>query len=220
MSNTELWDKLGKTDPAHTKGFSRAGGFKGTAIKPMWVFRRMTEQFGACGVGWGVNEPSFQVVPSDGEILVYCTASIWHGQRDQIVFGVGGDKVATKRQSGQTFCDDEAFKKSFTDAITNALKLIGVGADVHMGLFDDVKYVNEMKQEFAGDPEPAGDDGRAQYVDGCKRKIAGFPDGDPRIKAWWDDQKQVRRDFGLSAGEVDQLKSLVIAKLPKQEKAA
>jgi hypothetical protein len=29
--------------------------------------------------------------------------------------------------------------------------LIGVGADVHMGLFDDSKYVNEMKEEFAGE---------------------------------------------------------------------
>jgi hypothetical protein len=134
MSNTDLWDKLGRTDPKHTKGFSRAGGFKGTAIKPMWAFRRMTEEFGACGIGWGINQPAFQVVPSgDGETLVYCTVSIWHGSRDQIVFGVGGDKVVSKRRDGGSFSDDEAFKKSFTDAITNALKLIGVGADVHMG---------------------------------------------------------------------------------------
>lgn len=217
MSNTELWDKLGRTDPAHTKAFSRAGGFKGTAIKPMWAYRRMTEEFGACGVGWGVNEPSFQVVPSEGEILVYCTASIWHGQRDQVVFGVGGDKVATKRQSGQTFCDDEAFKKSFTDAITNALKLIGVGADVHMGRFDDVKYVNEMKQEFS---EPEDDGGRAVYIEGCKKKIASFQDGNSEVKDWWDGQKQARRDFGLNSEEVNELKEMVIRKLPNKETAA
>jgi hypothetical protein len=64
------------------------------------------------------------------------------------VFGVGGDKVVIKQQSGLR-SDDEAFKKAFTDAVTNALKLIGVGADVHMGLFDDSKYVNEVRQEFA-----------------------------------------------------------------------
>jgi hypothetical protein len=149
--NTALWDKLGKTDPAHTKGFTRGGGFKGTAIKPMWSYRRMTEEFGPVGKGWGIYAPSFQVVPgTDGETLVYCTVSIWYEKPEQMSWGVGGDKVVAKFSSG-TKSDDEAFKKAFTDAITNALKLIGVGADVHMGLFDDSKYVNEMKEEFAGE---------------------------------------------------------------------
>ncbi len=145
---TELWDRLGKTDPKHTKAFSRAGGFKGTAIKPMFSYRRMTEEYGPCGVGWGVGEPTFQVVTAGDEILVYCTTSIWHGARGNIVFGVGGDKAVIKQSSGLR-SDDEAFKKAFTDAVTNALKLIGVGADVHMGLFEDNKYVTETRQEFA-----------------------------------------------------------------------
>lgn len=151
--NLVLWEKLGKTDPAHTKQFKRGGGFSGTAIKPMWSYKRMTEEFGPCGKGWGVCEPSFQVVPGpEGEVLVFCTASIWYGPEKNLVFGVGGDKAVGKNKYGlQT--DDEAFKKAFTDAITNALKLIGVGADVHMGLFDDSKYVNTMRDEFAEDKQ-------------------------------------------------------------------
>lgn len=145
---TALWDRLGKTDPAHTKPFKRSGGFGGTAIKPMWSYRRMTEEYGPCGIGWGIGEPTFQVVHGNDEILVYCTVSVWHGTRENVVFGVGGDKALAKFQSGAK-TDDEAFKKSFTDAVTNALKLIGVGADVHMGMFDDSKYVNELKAEFA-----------------------------------------------------------------------
>lgn len=156
--NTKLWDILGRTDPAHTKGFTRGGGFKGTAIKPMWSYRRMTEEFGPCGIGWGVNEPTFQVVDGhDGEILVYCTASVWYTQGEVLartVYGVGGDKVVAKFSSGLK-SDDEAFKKAFTDAVTNALKLIGVGADVHMGLFDDNKYVAAMKDEFSDEPRKA-----------------------------------------------------------------
>lgn len=151
--NTELWDKLGRTDPAHTKQFKRAGGFSGTAIKPMWAYKRMTEEFGPCGKGWGIGEPSFQVVPGpEGEMLVYCTASVWYIAADEsgphTVFGVGGDKAVGKNKYGLTG-DDEAFKKAFTDAITNALKMIGVGADVHMGMFDDSKYVNALKGEFS-----------------------------------------------------------------------
>lgn len=154
--NTKLWDLLGRTDPRHTKPFTRGGGFKGTAIKPMFSYRRMTEEFGPCGFGWGVGEPVFQVVPgSDGEVLVYCTASVWYRQEEKEcrVYGVGGDKIVNKFSSGLK-SDDEAFKKAFTDAVTNALKLIGVGADVHMGMFDDSKYVNTMRDEFA-DEVPA-----------------------------------------------------------------
>lgn len=147
--NMELWNKLGKTDPAATKGFVRGGGFRGTAIKPMWSFKRMTEEFGPCGIGWGIEQPTFQTVASGNDVLVYCTVSIWYKSGGNVVFGVGGD-LAVK--AGKP--DDEAFKKAFTDAVTNALKLIGVGADVHMGLFDDSKYVNEMKAEYADKPAP------------------------------------------------------------------
>jgi len=147
VSYVELWDKLGVTDPKHTKAFNRAGGFKGTAIKPQWVLRRLTEVFGPCGKGWGVYEPTFQVVPVGQEVLVYCTVTGWYGADEARVVGVGGDKVAAARSSG-VFTDDEAFKKAFTDAIMNAFKFIGVGADVHMGLFDDSKYVAEAAQSF------------------------------------------------------------------------
>lgn len=148
--NLAIWNALGKTDPAHTKGFNRAGGFKGTAVKPMWVLKQLTEQFGPAGKGWGVNEPRFELVHSqEGEVLVFCTVSAWHGDRENVLWGVGGDKVVTKRSSGAMFHDDEAFKKAFTDAVGNAFKTIGVAADIHMGLFDDDKYVSAMEREFA-----------------------------------------------------------------------
>ncbi|MCD4663371.1 hypothetical protein [Agrobacterium sp.] len=167
MENTALWDKLGKTDPAHTKTFKRAGGFSGTAIKPMFSYRRLTEEFGPCGSGWGVNEPVFQVVPGqNNEVLVFCTVSGWYmldGQA-KTVYGVGGDKVVTYIKANEQYNrperwenDDEAFKKAFTDALTNAFKLVGVGADVHMGMFDDNKYVNSMRAEFSGQQQNQND---------------------------------------------------------------
>lgn len=151
--NLAIWNALSKTDPAHTKQFSRAGGFKGTALKPIWIIKRMTERFGPVGVGWGVCKPEFQVVQGDGETLVYCTVSAWHTSPDNLLWGVGGDKVVTKRQSG-SFNDDEAFKKAFTDALNNALKSLGVGADIHMGQFEDDKYVASVGREFAEAAKP------------------------------------------------------------------
>lgn len=146
--NDALWLKLGKSDPSQTKGFKRSGGFSGTALKPMWVWQRLTEEFGPCGTGWGFGEPTFQVVPTGTEILVYCTVSAWHGKPENVLFGVGGDKVLTVNKNGPS-TDDEAFKKAFTDALMNAFKFIGVAADIHMGRFDDSKYVAELKREFA-----------------------------------------------------------------------
>jgi hypothetical protein len=152
--NLRIWEALGKTDPSATKQFQRAGGFRGTAIRPMWSNKRMTEYFGPCGIGWGQTEPQFQVIPADGEIMVYCTVGVWYvdgGEKRGPVYGVGGDKVVVKQKDGLR-TDDEAFKKAYTDAVGNATKFIGVGADVHMGLFDDSKYVQSMVEEFS-DPQ-------------------------------------------------------------------
>lgn len=160
MSNLAIWDKLGKTDPKHTKPFNRAGGFKGTAIKPIYIEQKMTEEFGPCGTGWGFSEPRFQVVPgNDDQVAVYCWLSLWYvldGKKSEPVFGVGGDMVVVK-QSERHRTDDEAFKKAFTDAIGNAMKHIGMSADVHMGLFDDSKYVQEMREEVKSENKPKPD---------------------------------------------------------------
>lgn len=158
MSNLDIWNKLGKTDPAHTKNFNRAGGFKGTAIKPIYTEQKMTEQFGVCGVGWGIDEPKFQVVPgNDGQMAVYCWVSIWIKDGDTVsapIHGVGGDMVVVKQSAGLR-TDDEAFKKAFTDAVGNAMKHLGMSADVHMGRFDDDKYVSERKEAEAAASQPA-----------------------------------------------------------------
>ncbi len=161
-SNMTIWDAVSKTDPAHTKQFSRAGGFKGTAIKPIWTVKRVTEQFGPVGKGWGMGEPAFTVVPADGELMVYCTVTCWHTDPSHTFVGVGGDKVTTKRSNGP-FNDDEAFKKAFTDAVGNAFKFLGFGADVHMGQFEDSKYVQETAQEYA---KAAANDTKPKKLEG------------------------------------------------------
>lgn len=194
--NTRYWDKLGKTDPTHTKAFKRGGGFTGTAIKPMWSYKRMTEEFGPCGEGWGVGEPSFQVVPGENkEVLVYCTASIWYTDPSNVVYGVGGDKVVTYIKANEQFkrperweSDDEAFKKAYTDAITNALKMIGVGADVHMGMFDDNKYVNSVANEFAEEAKEKS------------RKPAPKPaEPDPKVESLYAELSAITKMVGLTS---------------------
>jgi hypothetical protein len=51
--NLDLWEAVSKTDPKHTKKFSRAGGFSGTAINATYLIRKATELWGPMGQGWG-----------------------------------------------------------------------------------------------------------------------------------------------------------------------
>jgi hypothetical protein len=87
--------------------------------------------------------------------------SCWHGSPENRLYGVGGDKVVTHIKPNQQYNrperwenDDEAFKKAFTDAVNNAFKFVGVAADIHMGQFDDSKYVNELRKEFEESAHP------------------------------------------------------------------
>ncbi len=177
--NLRIWAALEKTDPAHTKGFKRSGGFSGTAMRPIWMTKRLTEQFGPAGIGWGMHQPEFQTVPAGDEILCFCTVGLWYREDDKanpgVVYGVGGDKVMGKNKYGP-YTNDEAFKSAYTDALSNAMKQIGVGADIHMGLFDDEKYVRETAREFAAQPTQAaqakGFAGEQDALDGAKAWVA------------------------------------------------
>lgn len=149
--NLRHWSQLERTDPSHTKPFDR-GRFKGTATKPIWNERRLTEHFGPCGIGWGMDKPEFVLVPAGNELAVFCTVSLWYrdGEATGIVYGVGGDKVSRAEKNGP-FVSDEAYKGAYTDALGNAMKHLGVNADIHMGMFDDREYVRELREEFASE---------------------------------------------------------------------
>lgn len=150
--NMRHWLVLGRTDPAHTKQFQR-GGFRGTATRPIWNEMRLTEHFGPCGLGWGFRKPGFTLTPTvDGQHLVICLLECWYADGDgnpASLWGIGGDTILKMNRDGKVSSDDESYKKAFTDALGNAFKHIGVNADIHMGMFDDSKYVNETRAHFA-----------------------------------------------------------------------
>jgi len=102
---------------------------------------------------------------------------------------------------------ESAIKEAETDAMKRAFMTFG--NPFGLALYD---------KERANVADEA-DESRLRYVSECKAKIANFPDQDPRILPWWDGEKQARRDFGLTSDEVNQLKELVIAKMPKKAAA-
>ena len=59
----------------------------------------------------------------------------------------GQTQMVGKNKNG-FYTDEEAPKKSMTDAMSKCLSLLGFSADIHLGLYDDNKYVSEMQEKF------------------------------------------------------------------------
>lgn len=160
--NMRFWSQLEHTDPAQTSPITGKPGLTGkTAIKPMASIKRMTDVFGPIGIGWGTDKPEFRTECVKDEVIVFCTVGAWFQDSDgihsQLIYGIGGEVVARRGKDGAIRLDDEAYKKAYTDALTNALKHLGVAADVHMGLFEDSKYVKAMREEFAEKKQETSD---------------------------------------------------------------
>jgi hypothetical protein len=172
--NLALWNSVEATDPRTTKNFSRAGGFKGTAISPMSLIKRATEKWGPMGERWGFRVLSERVVEGApilrGDVVIGReSVHVLHGQlwytasgtasKECVVESFGQTTFVGTYKDGRCFTDEEAPKKSLTDALSKALSWLGFAADVHMGRFDDVKYVNDLRAEYeAKDRKSNGSD--------------------------------------------------------------
>lgn len=163
----DLWNSVEKTDPKYTKEFKRSGGFKGTAINPTYLARKATEAFGPAGIGWGwtvLSEELMVGAPITDhchELVHVLHVELWYrptqAMREQ--YGLSDDFIARLSQYGATtfvsknsygfFTDEETKKKSLTDGIGKCLSLLGFSSDVHLGLYDDNKYVNDRRAEVA-----------------------------------------------------------------------
>ena len=147
IDNMKLWGAVERTDPKYTKSFSRSGGFSGTAINATYLIRKATELWGPLGGAWGFNIADEKYVPG-GDMTVVHVVRIDFRHPSGAFPAFGQTTFVGKNKNG-VFTDEEAPKKSLTDAITKALSMLGFSADVHLGLYDDNKYVSGLKAEFA-----------------------------------------------------------------------
>ena len=127
-----------------------SGGAYGAAglsdVNPQWRIERMTEIFGTIGDGW-VWEPVEQWVENGVHyahvVVQYKKAD---GEYSLPVHGYGGTKVGSKD-------DSDLLKSSFTDAISNALRYLGVGADVWYSAGKSVEQ-NQFDTKYSSPPAP------------------------------------------------------------------
>jgi len=147
--NLNLWNVVEKTPPSQTKPIT-GKSYSGTSPKPHYLVWKATETFGPCGIGWGFNivDERIEEGPA-GEKMSLARVRVWYewnGKRGEVEH-VGGTPFSGTRSSGKTYMDEDAPKKSVTDALIKALSMIGFAGDIFMGRYDDSKYVNELKHE-------------------------------------------------------------------------
>ncbi|WP_375568722.1 hypothetical protein ABWH92_12200 [Ahrensia marina] len=154
-NHLDLWEKFADIDPKFTKEI-KGKPYKGTSPNPHYVVRCLTEMFGPVGqgFGWEVTGEGFQ--PLGEEVLHWCRIRFWHGEHPGFD-AYGQTKALTKTRNGLQ-SDEDAPKKSLTDAITKAAAQVGVGANIFLGRWDDSKYVAEVNQAYrdAEGPQTTG----------------------------------------------------------------
>lgn len=156
MSNKQLWDSVKVTNPSAVKKIT-GKSYQGNSPKPYWLIERATDTFGPIGVGWGVVVKSerFERM-SDTDVLHVAVVSIWYmhdGKRSETFDQMGGTKAAYMSSKGTLVVDEDAGKKSVTDAMVKCLSMIGFCADIFSGMWDDSKYVEWAAEQY--EPKPA-----------------------------------------------------------------
>ena len=154
-NNLELYEKFRSVPNEAQKKITggRLSGF--TDINPMWRIKKLTEEFGSCGVGWyyeivnqrieqGGNEEKAAFV----DILLFVKIG---DEWSKGISGIGGSMFVSKEING-LYTSDECFKMALTDAISTACKALGIGADIYFEK-DRTKYTESSKDAKPKEPE-------------------------------------------------------------------
>lgn len=140
--NMILWNQVFVTDPLAVKPIT-GKSYKGSSPKPYWLIEQATKVFGPAGLGWGHNIVSqgFQQCGQD-DMLHWAIVEFWYMRNDQrcSVQQMGGTKAMYKTNNGKLLVDEDAPKKSVTDALVKAMSSVGFAGDIFSGRWDDSKY--------------------------------------------------------------------------------
>ena len=151
METMKIYEALRNVPKEAQKSFNN-GRFSGTDITPMWRIKKLTEVFGACGFGWYYDIASREIITSpDGTMCAFVAVKLYVKQGDEWskpIYGEGGNTFATKTKTGYVQTSDEAYKMALTDAVSNATKQLGLGADIWFAN-DVAKYTKPQPQAIA-----------------------------------------------------------------------
>ena len=162
-SNMALWHSVCITDPTQTTEI-KGKPYKGTSPKAYWLIQRATETFGPIGQGWGVDikDHGFQKL-DDVTICHWIIIVLWYMKDGQkcCIEQSGGSKAMYKASTGMVY-DEDAIKKSKTNATVKALSLLGFAGDIHAGYWNAPGYQRQACEYFYGPINNAANDTQAE----------------------------------------------------------
>lgn len=146
----DLYNRV-RAVPAEAKKEIQAGRLKNkTDISPLWRIQTLTREFGPAGIGWYTEIADKQVeTAGNGERAIYLHIRLYirdeKGEWSKPIEGFGGAMILSNESKG-VYLDDDAFKKAYTDAISQACRSLGIGADVYWAN-DATKYQQDLSWE-------------------------------------------------------------------------
>ena len=172
MTDLELYNKY-KQPPQWALKQIIGGRLKGmTDIKPQWRIDVLTETFGICGFGWYPEivrqwvetSPTGEVVANTQINLYICK----DGQWSKPIPAVGGAMLVAKEKDGP-HTSDEAYKMSYTDALSVACKQLGIAGDIYRGNSGRSKYETltepeKTPQQKAAETRKANQETKEEYI--------------------------------------------------------
>ena len=147
MINLEYYNRL-KVVPPEALRTIQSGRLKGKSdINPMWRIKAMTENFGICGIGWKYIITKQWTETFGSEVKAYCNIDLFikvNGEWSDAIQGTGGSSEVTMERNG-AYVSDECYKMALTDALSVAMKALGVAADVY---FEKGKYLIDHDSKY------------------------------------------------------------------------
>lgn len=213
--NLTLWNAVEKTPESQTKKIT-GKQYSGTSPKPHYLVWKATETFGPIGIGWGFKILSERVEEgAGGERLHVAHVRVWYewnGKRGEVEH-IGGTAFCGTRSSGKPFTDEDAPKKSVTDALIKALSMIGFAGDIFMGRYDDSKYIQELREEERQTTQPPAKPEQTldQWANDVAARLQRQADKESLNKAWTWVQAQPQYD-AICAQRKELHEALIAAK--------
>lgn len=134
--------EAGRSVPQEAQKAFSNGSFSGTDINPMWRIKKLTEIFGAAGIGWYTEVLSERAETYGDTVMALVDINLYVKVGDEWskpIFGTGGNLLVQVTKSGAR-PSDEGYKKAYTDALSIACKALGIGADIWYAKDPTSKY--------------------------------------------------------------------------------
>lgn len=199
QNNLRFYDQLRVVPDGATKPII-GGRLKGMSnINPMFRFRAMTETFGPCGIGWKYEIVKQWQEVYGVEVKAFTNINLFikvDGEWSEPIPGIGGATLVEASKSGQ-YVNDEGYKCALTDALSVAMKALGVAADVYFAegmAYSDNKYDQQKYAEPQSKPEALliqMYSEATKKIDACKTQ-AELIDLNQQYQDLWSYQKYVQ----------------------------